>query len=151
MISVVIATLNDEARLGRCLAPLVPAAISGLVREVIVADAGSTDATLEIAEDAGATIVAGDAAAGRAAAKGEWLLLIDPRAQLLTGWEAAARAHIERWPGRSARFPLVRPGEGVLDALRRMLSRGAPPEPVLTPRNGGKGASRPIGAAMEID
>ncbi len=142
MISVVIATLNDEARLGRALAPLVPAAISGLVREVIVADAGSTDATLEIAEDAGARIVAGGVEAGRAAAKSDWLLILHPGVQLLPGWEAAAREHVERNPGAAARVPLVRPGEGALAALRRSFGRDGPPEPSLEPRSG-RGAPRP--------
>ena len=59
MISVVLATSNDQRRLGGTLATLVEAAIDGLVAQVIVADAGSKDATLEIADDAGATIVEG--------------------------------------------------------------------------------------------
>ena len=54
MISVVIPTLNAAATLQRALSPLVPAAVDGLVREVVVADGGSTDETLELAEDAGA-------------------------------------------------------------------------------------------------
>ena len=57
MISVVIPTLNAERTLQRALAPLVPAAVEGLVREVVVADGGSTDRTLELADDAGANIV----------------------------------------------------------------------------------------------
>ena len=56
MISVVIATQDDERTLGQTLAALVPAAVDGLVREVILADAGSTDHTLAIAEDAGARV-----------------------------------------------------------------------------------------------
>ena len=46
MISVVIPTLNAAAHLTRALAPLVPAAAEGLVRELIVSDGGSTDASL---------------------------------------------------------------------------------------------------------
>ena len=57
MISAVIVTLNDEARLKATLAALTAPAIDGFVREVIVADAGSTDATLAIADEAGARIV----------------------------------------------------------------------------------------------
>ena len=53
MISVVIPTHDDEAVLGRTLGPLVAAAVAGLVREVILADGGSVDATLDIGEDAG--------------------------------------------------------------------------------------------------
>ena len=45
MISVVIPTLNAEATLAATLAALVPAAVDGLVREVIVVDGGSSDRT----------------------------------------------------------------------------------------------------------
>ena len=46
MLSVVIATENAEQRLVPTLAALVPGAMAGVVREVIVADAGSSDATM---------------------------------------------------------------------------------------------------------
>ena len=95
MISVVIATLNDEARLGQALGPLVAAAVGGVVREVIVADAGSTDATLESAEDAGCRSVKGGLEAAKAAAKADWLLILDPGARLRPDWEERARAHVE--------------------------------------------------------
>ena len=43
MISVVIPALNAERCLPRCFDSLIPAAVRGVVREVIVADGGSTD------------------------------------------------------------------------------------------------------------
>jgi glycosyltransferase involved in cell wall biosynthesis len=98
MISAVIATLNDEARLEATLAALTPPAIDGFVREVIVADAGSTDATLAIAEGAGARIVAAKAAGGVgegcAAARQPWLLLLKAGTRPQAGWEQAAWRHI---------------------------------------------------------
>jgi len=57
MISVIIPTFNAEAGLAQTLAALVPAALDGLVREVIVVDGGSRDRTAAIADDAGATVV----------------------------------------------------------------------------------------------
>jgi glycosyltransferase involved in cell wall biosynthesis len=53
MISVVIATHNSERLLVPTLAALVPGALVGLVSEVIIADLGSTDATPQVAEEAG--------------------------------------------------------------------------------------------------
>ena len=108
MISAVIATLNDEDDLVGALGPLVPGSMEGLVRELIVADAGSTDATLAIAEDAGAVIVAGGLDQACRAAKGPWLLILTPKARLYPTWLAAARGHIERSPDRAAR--LTKPG-----------------------------------------
>ena len=41
-----IPTVNAERLLPRCFDSLIPAAVRGVVREVIVADGGSSDATL---------------------------------------------------------------------------------------------------------
>jgi glycosyltransferase involved in cell wall biosynthesis len=117
MISAVLVTFNDQRRLGETLAVLVPAFVDGLVRQVIIADLGSTDATLEIADDAGATIVTGDLRAGIAAAKEPWLLLLDPGARLAPGWDAVLRAHMAGEP---------RPGVIRLGPRRGLLSRIAP-------------------------
>jgi glycosyltransferase involved in cell wall biosynthesis len=124
MISVVVPTLNDEARLVACLAPLVPASMQGLVRELIIVDGGSTDGTLEIADDAGAHILAGqrDEATrwvqGIAKAKGPWLLLLEPAVRLEFGWEAAVQKHVSG-PRGPARFRLRRgDGAGFLATLQ---------------------------------
>ena len=107
MISVVIATHNDERTLGQSLAALVPAAVDGLVREVILADAGSTDDTLEIAEDAGARVVrtegpeADRLARGCEAARGDWLLLLQAGHVPPAGWAQAAVRHLAEHPGRA--------------------------------------------------
>ena len=108
MISAVIATLNNEDDLVGALGPLVPASMEGLVRELVVADAGSTDLTLEIAEEAGAVIVQGGLAEGCRRAKGPWLLILTPQGRLYPTWLNAARGHIERAPDRAAR--LTKPG-----------------------------------------
>lgn len=93
MLSVIIPTLNDEASLPRTLASLVPAAVDGLVREVIVVDGGSTDATLDIVEAAGAKLVRASGqrgaqmAVGAASSKNHWLLFLHPGTALDAGWE----------------------------------------------------------------
>src|SRR5581483_8374368 len=103
MISAVMITLNGEQRLAATLASLAPAAIDGFVREVIVADRGSTDATLAVAEDAGARIVT--VAAGRPglasaceAARQPWLLILAVGSRLQLGWEEHAHRHVREHP-----------------------------------------------------
>lgn len=95
MISVIVTTLNDERRLGATLASLVPAAMNAVVREVIVADGGSADQTLEIAEDAGARVIGGADAFRQACeqARQPWLLILAAGARLEDSWEAAAVEH----------------------------------------------------------
>lgn len=146
MISVIIPTLNDERRLVAVLAPLVPAAMEGLVRELICADGGSTDATFEIADDAGANFLKlhGDAetriAEAAKKAKGPWLLLLDPVVRLEAGWESAALKHMNARtsPGRFR----LQAGEG------GWLSRLAPPRAraTLLLKAGGKGAAKLLDA-----
>lgn len=110
MISVVIPTLNAAATLQPALAPLVAAAVDGLVREVVLADGGSTDDTLALAEDAGARLVSTEPgrgvqlAAGCAAAKGPWLLVLHADTELADGWAQAAADHIARRPDRAGYF-----------------------------------------------
>ncbi len=101
MISVIIPTLNAEAGLGHTLAALVPAALDGLVREVIVVDGGSTDRTAGIADDAGATFMTRSGgrgcqlAAGAAQARFPWLLFLHADTVLDPGWEREAAAFME--------------------------------------------------------
>ncbi|HRD29360.1 MAG TPA: glycosyltransferase [Caulobacter sp.] len=104
MISVIVQTLNNAATLPACLGALVPAAVDAIVTEVIVVDGGSTDATLEIIEDAGAKR-ADSLAAAVAAAKSDWLLLLPADLRLEAGWDARAAAHVQTSGGRGARFP----------------------------------------------
>lgn len=82
MISVVIPTLNSEHTLPETLTALIPAAVDGLVREVIISDGGSTDGTRKIAEGCGAEFLSGAAgrggqlAKGATRARGPWLLFL---------------------------------------------------------------------------
>ena len=79
-ISLCLIARDEERFLPGCLA-----SVSGVVDEIVLADTGSTDRTVEIARAAGATVVHHawdeDFSAARnaalAAATGDWILLLD--------------------------------------------------------------------------
>lgn len=102
MISVVIPTLNAQQTLAPAFAALVPAAMRGLVREVIVSDGGSSDDTEAIADAAGATFVRADPGRGpqlqegACVARSDWLLFLHADTVLESGWEAEVAQFIER-------------------------------------------------------
>lgn len=101
MISVVIPTLNAEAELTSTLSALVPGAVQGVVREVIIADGGSRDATAEIADIAGTHFIrtargrGTQLAAGAEMARSDWLLFLHADTVLEVGWEQEATAFME--------------------------------------------------------
>jgi glycosyl transferase family 2 len=84
VISVVIGTHDSEVMLVPTLAALVPGAVAGVVREVIVADGGSMDETEKVADVAGCRFVASAEPLGArlcaaaATARGDWLLFLPP-------------------------------------------------------------------------
>lgn len=132
MISVVIPTLDAERGLIWTLAALVPAAAQGLVREVIIADGGSNDHTLAIANEAGAQIVpapagrGGQLAAGARLAKSQWLLFLHSDTCLQPGWEQEATQFIERvdrgvLPEMAASFQFALDDIGVKPRLLEQL------------------------------
>jgi hypothetical protein len=101
MLTVIIPTHNSERALVPTLAMLVPGALSGTVREVIVADAGSTDATAEVVDVAGCAIVVSDAPlaarlrAAAATARGTWLMFMRPGVVLDAAWVEEATRTID--------------------------------------------------------
>jgi hypothetical protein len=96
MLSVLIATEDSERALVPTLAALIPGVTAGLVREVIVCDAGSRDATAEVADAAGCRIVVSNGSAGArlkcaaGAARAAWLLFLHPGAVPEVTWVGAA-------------------------------------------------------------
>lgn len=104
MLSVVIPTSESEQPLVRTLAALVPGATAGLVREVIVADAGSGDATAEVADVAGCRLLslraplAARLREAAASARAPWLLFVRPGVVLDGGWVEEAIRFIKTSP-----------------------------------------------------
>jgi hypothetical protein len=137
MLSVVIATRDSERALVPTLAALVPGVVAGMVREVIVADAGSRDATVEIADGAGCRVLALAARergtllkAAADSARAPWLLFLEPGAVPDVTWiEETSRFVDEAGHGGSANHhaAVFRPGSKALrpqlrDALLIMWS-----------------------------
>lgn len=104
MLSVIVPTHESERILVRTLACLVPGATAGLIRDLILADAGSTDETAEIGDVAGCRFLSLPGPLGQrldsaiASARSEWLMIIPPGAVLESGWVADVQQFIERAP-----------------------------------------------------
>jgi len=103
-VTVVIPTLNA--------ASVLPATLAALAGQagIVVADGGSTDGTPGLARAAGAQVMAGprgrgpQLAAGIAAARSPWLLLLHADTRLAPGWAAMAASHMRAAPGRAGYF-----------------------------------------------
>ena len=119
MLNVIIATHESERALVPTLAALVPGATAGLLGEVIVADAGSKDATAEVADIAGCRFMVVGRAAGCAAegcgasTRTPWLIFLRAGCVPEPGWVEAAERFIEatdRLDNARARRCSARPG-----------------------------------------
>ncbi|MCX7560722.1 TIGR04283 family arsenosugar biosynthesis glycosyltransferase [Sulfitobacter sp. F26204] len=121
-ISVIIPTLNAEKTLSKCLEGLMEGVEAGLIRELIVADGGSCDATGAIAQAWGAEILQGVASRGGqlrlgcAAAQAEWMLVIHADSVLQHGWCKTVRLHLTD-PDRAGWFRLAFEHAGVAGRL----------------------------------
>jgi glycosyltransferase involved in cell wall biosynthesis len=146
MLSVIISTQNSERCLVPTLSALVPAAATGLLAEVVIADAGSSDATADVADIAGCRFTSSTEALGirlKAAAatvRSPWVMFLRAGAVPQPGWIEAADHFIhtiglQDEAGRAAIFRLpgpanaVRPGFAELVAVvRAAIARGPRPE-----------------------
>jgi hypothetical protein len=129
MLSVIIPTHESERILVRTLACLVPGATAGLIRDVILADAGSSDETAKVGDVAGCRFLSLPGPLGprldKAAksARSEWLMLVPPGAVLESGWVADAQQFIERAPADiAAAFGLAARPHGQDSLMTAMLA-----------------------------
>lgn len=127
MITALVLANGPPVLLSRTLASLVPGAVEGLVREVVVIGDAEGDIG-KVANHAGCAIVgSGGTADAIGRARGEWLLLVEAGIQFLPGWVDGVSDHIaEASPSAAAaRFRLVRTGRfSLLGALRREAPLG---------------------------
>ena len=101
MLSVIIPTHESERTLVRTLGSLVTGATGGLVREVILADAGSQDETAGVGDVAGCKLMVLSGSTGArlkaaaAAARSSWLFFLLPGTVLDNGWVGETIRFIE--------------------------------------------------------
>jgi len=143
MFSVVIATHDSERALVPTLAALVPGAIAGIVREVIVTDADSHDETAGVAEVAGCRFFASSEplgprlAAAAKKARGPWLMFLRPGVVPEPTWidEIARFAESTDLLGAPRAAVFAMRGGGLASVLRgavRALPK--PPQGLMIPR-----------------
>ena len=100
-LSVIVPVLDAAPDLPNLLAGLMEGVEAGLIRELILSDGGSSDATAAIAEDVGALWCVGppsrggQLARGAAMAKGDWLFFLHADSMLPRGWSAAVLAQMD--------------------------------------------------------
>ncbi|HEU0222952.1 MAG TPA: TIGR04283 family arsenosugar biosynthesis glycosyltransferase [Paracoccaceae bacterium] len=122
-VSVIIPTLDVADRIGPCLGALAEGLDAGLLRELILADGGSTDAIEAVADAVGARLVrtargrGQQLAAGARAARGTWLLVVHADTVLAPGWSRAVLAQIRARPGMAGYFRLRFDAAGIFPRL----------------------------------
>ncbi len=145
MLSVIVATHESERALVPTLSALVPGAMSGLVTEVVVADAGSKDATAEVADIAGCRFIASTAPLGerlKAAAlstRSPWLMFLRAGVVPDADWIRASETFVQAASFsdtapraavfRPAATASAQPGLGDVIALARAVFAGRKPLP----------------------
>ena len=128
-LSVCLIVKNEEQFLAQCLK-----SVRGLAAQVVIVDTGSTDRTVEIAQEFGANIYSfpwGDdfAAARNAAlehATGDWVLMLDADEELPPAQHALLRADMGKSGVLAHRLPLVNAGQNDGRSFVPRLFRNAP-------------------------
>ena len=91
-LSVVIPTLNTQHVLPSTLESLMEGVFAGVIGDLVIVDGGSTDATINIAKELGATFLATKPSrgeqifAGVSACKCDWVLILHADSRLSQGW-----------------------------------------------------------------
>jgi hypothetical protein len=135
MLSVIMRTHNGEGVLIDALRPLIAGAAEGVVRDVVFLDLGSKDATAQLADAVGATMLpaSGEPARDTARAlevahRANWVMLLDQASVLNHGWLGECLSFVERQERQAgAGAPLAavfrpqhEPERGSADLRRRL-------------------------------
>lgn len=126
MLTVLIECRDQESELAQTLTTLVAGAVEGLICDVVILDHGSNDGTARLADAAGCRFHRSwDLPDIISAARGEWLLLIEPGARPSLGWieETAEYIALNSAPARFARSRHHKPS-----LLHRVIHRYPPLE-----------------------
>ena len=173
MITAIFAARDVEIPLAYALQALVPAAMEGVLREVIVIDRGSNDGTADVADAAGCEVVKGsetledDLRVAAERARSDWLLFLSPTSVLESGWHSDALEFIDRSLeagtarscaavfrlGRGRRSPRSRMAEGLATFRTRALAAPYEEQGLLIPRAlyRSLGGRRNLTAMAEVD
>ena len=122
-LSIIIPTWNAGESLALTLGALGPGLEAGWIREVVISDGGSNDATRAIADSAGAIWLTGSAgrggqlARGAAQAEGRWLLFLHADTYLSEDWPDAVLAHMRDHSDKAGYFRLAFRAEGAMARL----------------------------------
>ncbi|WP_137132371.1 glycosyl transferase [Rhizobium sp. FY34] len=124
MLTVLMECRDQESELAQTLSVLVAGAVEGLVSDVGVLDHNSQDASLRVADSAGCRFHQDwNIEDVLRAARGEWLLLIEPGARPQIGWveEVAEHIALTRHPARFS------PSRNYRPSLMKRFIRPPPP------------------------
>ena len=122
-LSIILPTLNAGENLALTLGALGAGLQAGLIREVIISDGGSQDATRAIAQTAGAIWLGGTSgrggqlARGAEWAEGQWLLFLHADTFLSEDWPDAVLTHMRDHPDKAGYFRLAFRAGGLMPRL----------------------------------
>jgi rSAM/selenodomain-associated transferase 2 len=121
-ISVIIPTYNAAANMGEPLTRIMEGVNAGIVRELVISDAGSNDGIKELADELGAEFILGDKGRGGqilrgiAQAQGDWFLILHADTWLPEGWSQEALKQFEM-PQNALVFSLKFRATGLMPML----------------------------------
>jgi glycosyltransferase involved in cell wall biosynthesis len=117
--SVIIPARNESARLSQCLDSVIANRESGIPFEIVVVDNASTDRTMEIAQEHGATVISNPSRKGGAISRsrnmgatvtqGGVLVFLDADMTVPTNWLACSKGYFDQGFQGLLHFPLTVP------------------------------------------